>query len=124
MSRMAFISQDKNSFILTLDCNDKIKKPNSQKNLTSWLTLSKVSSLRARLGNRHAEKLIPPHELENIQSLWDESNEREKCDIFAELDGYDREEIKRLFTLLARQSKSVFLLKLAPQLRDHIFDGK
>ena len=74
----------------------------------AWLTLPKVSSLRARLGNRHAEKLIPPHELENIQSLWDESNENEKCDIFAELDEYDRDEMKRLFTLLARQSKSIF----------------
>lgn len=69
--------------------------------------LSSVSSLRARLGNRHAEKLIPPHELENIQSLWDESNENEKCDIFAELDEYDRDEMKRLFTLLARQKDGI-----------------
>ena len=65
-----------------------------------------VSTLRPRLANRHAEKLIPPHELGHIQALWDRSEADEKVQIFCELDGYGGDEMKRLFTLLSRQSES------------------
>ena len=64
-----------------------------------------MSSLRARLANRHAEKLIPPAELQHIQQLWDDSNRAEKVEIFNELDSYNTDQVKRLFQLIARQRK-------------------
>ena len=70
------------------------------------LTNQKVSSLRARLANRHAEKLIPPAELQHIQQLWDGSNRAEKVEIFNELDSYNTDQVKRLFQLIARQRKA------------------
>lgn len=69
--------------------------------------LSSVSSLRARLANRHAEKLIPPAELQHIQQLWDDSNRAEKVEIFNELDSYNTDQVKRLFQLIARQRSGV-----------------
>ena len=68
-----------------------------------------MSSLRARLANRHAEKLIPPAELQHIQQLWDGSNRAEKVEIFNELDSYNTDQVKRLFQLIARQRKAWFL---------------
>lgn len=65
-----------------------------------------MSSLRARLANRHAEKLIPPAELQHIQQLWDDSNRAEKVEIFNELDSYNTDQVKRLFQLIARQRKT------------------
>lgn len=70
--------------------------------------LASVENLKPRLSNRHAEKLIPPVELKNIQNLWNISNLQEKSEILINLnENYENEQIKRLFQLLARQRSGV-----------------
>jgi len=70
--------------------------------------LASVENLKPRLSNRHAEKLIPPVELKNIQTLWNTSDLSEKSEILINFnENYENEQIKRLFQLLARQQNGI-----------------
>jgi len=70
--------------------------------------LASVENLKPRLSNRHAEKLIPPVELKNIQNLWNTSDLSEKSEILINFnENYENEQIKRLFQLLARQKHGI-----------------